>query len=329
MYAKNCFNFSLFFHDLFSCGGLVSKKKQKIRKEAGLRVTSVPGPAEPLSMYLNQISRFPLLSVEEEQRLARRYRDHQDLKARDLLLVSNLRFVTKIAFEYRSYGLSVLDLIQEGNIGFMRAVEKFDPDRHIRLISYGVWWVRAYIQNYVMDHWTLVKLGTTQAQRKLFFALRRTQRELEKLNGYDGSGNDAVKIAKELKVKPTAVMEMLQRMSGHDRSLSMPVGEKGVETQMDLVPSAEANPEEEIGKDEEDGMIRARIRQALDMLDGREYFIVMRRVMMEDKSMTLVEVGKHLGLSRERARQIETRALEKLASLLGDLCPEPKDWPRL
>ena len=154
-----------------------------------------------LAMYLSEINQYALLTVDEEQALARRY-IKGDLAAGHRLVTSNLRFVVKVAYEYRSYGIKMSDLIQEGNIGLMKAVQKFDPDKGIRLISYAVWWIRAYIQNYILKSWSLVKLGTTQAQRKLFFSLARTRRELEKLGADDGSVVNVDEIAKKLHVKP-------------------------------------------------------------------------------------------------------------------------------
>src|ERR1700737_4682446 len=158
-----------------------------------------------LALYLSEINRYPLLTVDEEQRLARLYCKEGDLDAAHKLVTSNLRFVVKVSYEYRSYGIKMADLIQEGNIGLMKAVQKFDPDKGIRLISYAVWWIRAYIQNYILKSWSLVKLGTTQAQRKLFFSLARTRRELEKMNQGDTSGINVDDIARRLRVKPTEV----------------------------------------------------------------------------------------------------------------------------
>ena len=159
-----------------------------------------------LEVYLSEINKFPLRSAEEEQRLAREFAANRDTRAAHRLVTANLRFVVKGAYEYRSYGLRMADLIQEGNIGLMKAVQKFDPDKGIRLISYAVWWIRAYIQNFILKSWSLVKLGTTQAQRKLFFSLARTRRELDKSSlehGADSDGRDSTKVASKLKVKPS------------------------------------------------------------------------------------------------------------------------------
>src|SRR3954467_4936297 len=202
-----------------------------------MQPSTVPSSAGSLAMYLAEINRYPLLTVDEEQRLARLYAKNGDLDAAHKLVTSNLRFVVKVAYEYRSYGIKMADLIQEGNIGLMKAVQKFDADKGIRLISYAVWWIRAFIQNYILKSWSLVKLGTTQAQRKLFFSLARTRRELEKLGHNDGSGQDVRKIARKLHVKPEEVLEMQQRMDGRDLSLDAPMGEDGGNSHVDFVES--------------------------------------------------------------------------------------------
>jgi RNA polymerase sigma-32 factor len=276
-----------------------------------------------LSLYLSEINRYSLLKVEEEQSLARRFAKG-DFQAGHRLVTANLRFVVKVAYEYRSYGIRMSDLIQEGNIGLMKAVQKFDADKGIRLISYAVWWIRAYIQNYILKSWSLVKLGTTQAQRKLFFSLARTRRELEKYNATD-SAIPVEEIARRLRVKPTEVREMEQRMGGRDLSLDAPMGEDGSSTHVDFVASSAAGQDEEVADKQEAGMINARVRVALTRLDPRERFIIEQRVMNE-RPMTLKELGEHFGFSRERARQLEIRAKDKLkgelAALMAEVEPE-------
>jgi RNA polymerase sigma-32 factor len=272
-----------------------------------------------LSLYLSEINRYSLLKVEEEQKLARRFAKG-DFQAGHSLVTANLRFVVKVAYEYRSYGIRMSDLIQEGNIGLMKAVQKFDADKGIRLISYAVWWIRAYIQNYILKSWSLVKLGTTQAQRKLFFSLARTRRELEKYNATDNA-IPVEEIAKRLRVKPTEVREMEQRMGGRDLSLDAPMGEDGSSTHVDFVASSAPGQDEEAADKEEAGMINARVRIALTRLDPRERFIIEQRVMNE-RPMTLKELGEHFGFSRERARQLEIRAKDKLKGELAALMDE-------
>jgi len=207
----------------------------------------------------------------------------------------------------------------------MKAVQKFDPDKQIRLISYGVWWIRAYIQNYILKSWSLVKLGTTQAQRKLFFSLARTKRELERMGHGDGSSEDERKIAKRLHVKPTEVLEMQQRMDGRDLSLDAPMGDDGGSSHMDFVAGTAASPDDNLAEVEEREIVQERVGRALRRLDVRERYIIEQRVMSE-KPMTLKELGEHFGFSRERARQLEIRAKEKLKNELkdamGDIMPD-------
>ncbi len=276
----------------------------------------------PLATYLSEINQYSLLTADEEQRLARRFKKG-DLPAGHRLVTSNLRFVVKVAYEYRSYGIKMADLIQEGNIGLMKAVQKFDPNKGIRLISYAVWWIRAYIQNYILKSWSLVKLGTTQAQRKLFFSLARTRRELEKLGEADGGGTavNVDDIAKKLRVKPQEVREMEQRMGGRDLSLDAPMGEDGGNSHVDFVVSQSTAQDDELGDKEEAGLINQRVKVALGRLDPRERFIIEQRVMNE-RPMTLKELGEHFGFSRERARQLEIRAKDKLKGELAQLMAE-------
>ena len=278
---------------------------------------------DSLSTYLSEISQYPLLTQPEEQALARRFRSG-DLAAGHQLVTSNLRFVVKVAYEYRSYGFKMSDLIQEANIGLMKAVQKFDPDKGIRLISYAVWWIRAYLQNYILKSWSLVKLGTTQAQRRLFFALARTRRELEKLGANDGTVVNAEEIARKLNVKASEVREMEQRMGGRDLSLDAPMGEDGDATHLDFVESEAASHADEVADRQEAQMNRERIQRALARLDPRERFIIEQRV-MSDAGMTLSELGEHFGFSRERARQLEIRAKDKLKAELAALMPEGQE----
>jgi len=275
-------------------------------------------------MYLAEINKYPLLTVDEEQRLARLYAKSQDLDAAHKLVTSNLRFVVKVSYEYRSYGIKMADLIQEGNIGLMKAVQKFDPDKGIRLISYAVWWIRAFIQNYILKSWSLVKLGTTQAQRKLFFSLARTRRELEKIDSAPNGahlGTNEHNIAKKLRVKPTEVLEMQQRMEGRDLSLDAPMGEDGGSSHVDFVQDGAELPDQEIAENEERHIVQERVLEALGRLDPRERYIIEQRI-MQDKPMTLKELGEHFGFSRERARQLEIRAKAKLEQELGELMEE-------
>jgi len=286
------------------------------------------GKGGALELYLAEINRFPLLSVDEERDLARRFRATGDTRAAHRLVTANLRFVVKVSYEYRSYGFRMADLIQEGNIGLMKAVQKFDPDKGIRLISYAVWWIRAYIQNYILKSWSLVKLGTTQAQRKLFFSLARTKRELDKDSveqGADSDGHDVLKVAHRLRVKPAEVREMEQRLDGRDLSLDAPMGEDSGHTHVDFVASGEPSQDDELSGAQEQRMVSGRVVEALARLDLRERYIIEQRV-MSDRPLTLKELGEHFGFSRERARQLEIRAKEKLRQELRALAVEI-DWP--
>ncbi|RKH56753.1 RNA polymerase factor sigma-32 [Corallococcus aberystwythensis] len=285
-----------------------------------MQASSSFSSADSLSTYLSEINQYPLLNPQDEQALSRAFRAG-DLSAGHRLVTSNLRFVVKVAYEYRSYGLKMSDLIQEANIGLMKAVQKFDPEKGIRLISYAVWWIRAYIQNYVLRNWSLVKLGTTQAQRRLFFSLARTRRELEKLGAGDGHIVNADEIAKKLNVKPAEVREMEQRMGGRDLSLDAPVGEDGDATHLDFVESESASHADEVADRQQAGLTRTLVQRALMRLDPRERFIIEQRV-MSDSEMTLSELGEHFGFSRERARQLEIRAKDKLKAELANLMAE-------
>ncbi len=289
---------------------------------------TTPSAPGSLERYFSEISQFPLLKVDEEQSLARLYRSTGDTRAAHRLVTANLRFVVKVAYEYRSYGLKMADLIQEGNIGLMKAVQKFDPDRGIRLISYAVWWIRAYIQNYILKSWSLVKLGTTQAQRKLFFSLARTKRELDKASAEHGSDSDAEnssKIATKLGVKPGEVDEMTQRLRGRDFSLDAPMADDGGYAHVDLVAGSGVGQDDELSGAQEHAITQGRISDALARLDPRERHIIEMRLMSDDP-MTLKDLGEHFGFSRERARQLENRAKEKLKRELHALAVEI-DWP--
>ncbi len=288
----------------------------------------ISSTASSLELYLSEINRFSLLTVEEEQRLARRFCADGDTRAAHRLVTANLRFVVKVAYEYRSYGFRMADLIQEGNIGLMKAVQKFDPDKGIRLISYAVWWIRAYIQNYILKSWSLVKLGTTQAQRKLFFSLARTKRELDKVSaehGTDSDGHDAAKVARKLRVKPNEVREMEQRMDGRDLSLDAPLGDDGGYSHVDFVAAGTPAQDDELSGAQEQQLVQGQVNEALARLDQRERYIIEMRVMSE-RPLTLKELGEHFGFSRERARQLEIRAKEKLKQELQGLAVAI-DWP--
>lgn len=260
-----------------------------------------------LEAYLKSIRAYPLLTREQEQELAQRAK--QDPEAAEKLVVSNLRFVVKIANQYRGYGLRMTDLVQEGNIGLIKGVEKFDHLRKIRLCSYAVWWIRAYIQNHILRSWSLVKIGTTQAQRTLFFSLERTRRQIAKHLGEDAA-DDPVVLGEALKVKPEEVVSMRQRM-GRDHSLDAPIGDEGDVTFLDLLAGREDPVDSQLERLEWLSTATKRLHRALSRLDPRERYIIERRK-LADKPMTLAAIGARFGCSRERIRQLEMRAMKNL-----------------
>lgn len=268
-----------------------------------------------LDRYMAEIHKYKLLSREQEVELARRYQRESDLDAAHQLVVANLRFVVKISHEYRGYGLRLLDLIQEGNIGLMMAVKKFDPEKGYRLISYGVWWIRAYIQNFIMRSWSLVKLGTTQAQRKLFFKLRSERDRLEREAASEGS--DTETLAERLGVGANDITTMEMRLAARDFSLDVEIQEGARQTHMDMLKSSFRSQEEEYAEEEERSLLRGKVYEAMEHLNEKERYIVENRL-LTDEPKTLQEIGKHFKISRERARQIEGNVLRKIkAALMG------------
>ncbi|GFO69352.1 RNA polymerase sigma factor RpoH [Geomonas limicola] len=277
---------------------------------------SMPVPIDSLSIYLTEINRFPLLSADEEQRLALRFRNEGDLEAAQTLITSNLRFVVKVAGEYRSYGMKMLDLIQEGNIGLMMAVRKFDPSKGVRLISYAVWWIRAYIQNHIISAWSLLKIGTTQAQRKLFFKLNQAKQAIINMTGE----SDLHSTALSLDVKDVEAQEMEQRLRG-ELSLDVEMFEGEGGSYLESLPDQRQNQEELLAEYQESAQLEKNVALALENLNEKERFVIERRV-TADTPMTLQEIADHFSLSRERVRQIEDGALKKMKRLLAPLVIE-------
>ena len=271
-----------------------------------------------LNLYIAEINRFPLLTAEEEFKYAMRLKKDNDVAAAEKLIVSNLRFVVKIAHEYRNYGFKLADLIQEGNVGLIHAVKKFDPEKGYRLISYAVWWIRAYIQNYLIRSWSIVKIGTTQAQRKLFFKLSQTKKELETLSQKNPEFSE---IASSLGVKDTEVEEMDLRMGSRDVSLNEIINEDSTNSHMDFLTYEGDDQEASLIKNEERSLIQRDIAGALAHLNERETYIILNRV-MADNPQTLQEIGEKYNISRERARQIEKQALKKMQLALPYLKPD-------
>ena len=280
----------------------------------------LPAVTGTLDIYIGEINRHPLLTAEEEFKLAVELKKNNDIEAAEKLIVSNLRFVVKIAHEYRNYGIKLTDLIQEGNIGLMHAVKKFDPYKGYRLISYAVWWIRAYMQNYIIKSWSLVKIGTTQAQRKLFFKLSQAKKRLENLSEKNPEFSE---IAESLGVKEVELAEMDLRLSHRDLSLDAFISEDGESTHMDSLAYEGEDQEISLIKKEEMALVKRNIAGALAKLNEKEKYIIKHRV-MADHPETLQEIGNRYNITRERARQIEKQALNKMRLAIPYLGKEPE-----
>ncbi len=277
-------------------------------------VAQLPVVTDGLAAYLAEIRKFPLLKEEEEHRYAVKLFEEKDLEAAHTLITSNLRFVVKVAGEYRHYGLKMLDLIQEGNIGLMMAVRKFNPYKGIRLISYAVWWIRAYIQNHVISMWSLLKIGTTQAQRKLFFKLRESKNALLKLGGIDADTNDFHAAAQSLKVSDKDFIEMEQRLQG-DYSLDAEIAGADGMTALDGLIDSRQNQEEMLAECQENQQLQQKVASVVATLNEKERYIIEHRI-SADEPLTLQEIASHFSISRERVRQIEENALRKVKNSL-------------
>ena len=272
------------------------------------------GNRTSVSAYMNDIHRSDLLTREEENELARRWVETRDEAAAEELVQRNLRFVVKVAMGYRKYGVPLPDLIQEGNLGLIRAVEKFDPSRGTRLISYAVWWIKAYIQSHVIQTWSLVRIGTTQAQRRLFYKLPKALSAA----GPDGEGSETriARIAEELDARPKDVVLMMGALRGRDLSLDVPLDDDGGGTTFgDRVECSGLTPEAATAVSEDEAVRKKLLTQAISRLPEREREIIRLRHLGHDP-MTLREVGRELGLSRERVRQLEAQAIRKLKNIM-------------
>ncbi|MBL0925952.1 MAG: RNA polymerase sigma factor RpoH [Sphingomonadaceae bacterium] len=265
-----------------------------------------------LNRYLSEIRKFPVLKPEQEYMLAKRYQEHGDPKAAEQLVTSHLRLVSKIAMGYRGYGLPVSELISEGNIGLMQGVKKFDPDRGFRLATYAMWWIRASMQEFILRSWSLVKIGTTAAQKKLFFNLRRMKNNLQAFEDGDLNPEAVAKIATDLGVSEDEVHNMNRRMAmGGDTSLNVPMREDGDGQWQDWLVDDEPLQDERVADAQEGDMRHAMLSEALDSLNDREKHILTERRLI-DEPKTLEELSQTYNVSRERVRQIEVRAFEKL-----------------
>lgn len=272
-----------------------------------------------LDRYMSEIKRHTPLSRDEESAIARRYRDTGEIAAAHQLVVANLRFVVKIAHQYRGYGLKLLDIVQEGNVGLMHAVKKFDPERGYRLISYAVWWIRAYIQSFILKSWSLVKLGSGRVRRKLFFKLRSERSRLEqeaKSRGDDAADSTVMaEVAANLGVRVSDVEEMGVRMAARDFSLDAPVGEEGGSRHVDLLEAEDQGPVALIESLEAKATVHSAVQAVTDTLNVKEKYIVEHRLLTEEP-MTLADIGSHFGVSRERIRQLEARVIRKIGDVV-------------
>jgi len=264
-----------------------------------------------LSIYLQEIKKFPILTAQEEYMLAKRYKEHGDTEAAHKLVTSHLRLVAKIAMGYRGYGLPVTDLISEGNVGIMQAVKKFDPERGFRLATYAMWWIRAQIQEYVLHSWSLVKIGTTAAQKKLFFNLKKLKNQLSSIDAGSLSPENAREIASRLNVKEAEVLDMDNRLFSGDQSLNVKVGEEGETEWLDMLIDSNDTQDNILANSNEFSFRKKIFEQALEVLNDREKEIISLRK-LKDKPVKLEELSKRFNISRERVRQIEEKALEKL-----------------
>ena len=278
-------------------------------------------PEQGLSRYLSEIRKFPLLEKNEEFMLAQRWAQDQDSAAAEKMVTSHLRLVAKIAMGYRGYGLPVSELISEGNVGMMQAVKRFDPERGFRLATYAMWWIRAAIQEYILHSWSLVKMGTTAAQKKLFFNLRRIKGRIQALEEGDMSPENVAKIATELKVPEQDVIDMNRRLSAPDHSLNAPIRIDGEGEWMDWLEDDSENQETELAEREELGLRNAMLSKAMKGLNPRERHILSER-RLKDEPSTLEELSHVYGISRERVRQIEVRAFEKLQKSIRNMAVE-------
>ena len=264
-----------------------------------------------LSRYLAEIRKFPMLEANQEYMLAKRWREHGDTEAAHQLVTSHLRLVAKIAMGYRGYGLPVSELISEGNVGMMQAVKRFDPERGFRLATYAMWWIRAAMQEYILHSWSLVKMGTTAAQKKLFFNLRRIKGQLKAIEEGDLSPENVKKIATQLNVPEDDVVQMNRRLAAPDHSLNASPRADGDGEWIDWLVDETQSQETRLAEDEELGKRQALLEAAMKGLNERERHILSER-RLKDEPTTLEDLSKEFGISRERVRQIEVRAFEKL-----------------
>jgi len=275
------------------------------------QLPTVPAEGTGLARYLEEIRRFPMLEPDEEYMLAKRWREHEDVEAAHKLVTSHLRLVAKIAMGYRGYGLPMNEIISEGNVGLMQAVKRFDPDRGFRLATYAMWWIRAAIQEYILHSWSMVKLGTTASQKKLFFNLRRLKSQMQAIEEGDLQPEQVKEIADTLEVTEQDVIDMNRRLGGPDHSLNAMLRVEGDTEWQDWLVDESSSQEAEFAEQEEFSYRRELLAEAMKVLNDREKHILSER-RLKDEPTTLEELSEQYGVSRERVRQIEVRAFEKL-----------------
>lgn len=282
-----------------------------------------PSPEQGLNRYLQEIRKFPMLEPEEEYMLAKRWVDHEDTDAAHKMVTSHLRLAAKIAMGYRGYGLPQAEVISEANVGLMQAVKRFDPEKGFRLATYAMWWIRASIQEYILRSWSLVKLGTTSAQKKLFFNLRKAKARIGALEDGDLRPENVARIAHDLNVTEDEVISMNRRMSGGDASLNAMVGSEGegATEWQDWLEDESADQAGDFAERDELETRRELLAEAMGVLNDREKDILMRRK-LEEKPVTLEDLSEVYGVSRERIRQIEVRAFEKIQKAMRELAKE-------
>lgn len=287
---------------------------------SSLVVPAIPplSSEDNLSRYLKEIRKFPLLTGEEEFMLAKRWQNHGDIDAAHKLVTSHLRLVAKIAAGYRGYGLPLSELISEGNIGMMQAVKRFDPDRGFRLVTYAIWWIRAAIQEYILHSWSLVKIGTTAAQKKLFFNLRNLKNQMQAIDDGTLTPENVESIAKHLNVPEADVVMMNSRLTCLDYSLNVPIRTDMTEEWQDWLVDETETQEIKLAAKQEHQYRKQLLNQAIEILNERESYIFTHRALSEEP-MTLESLSHQLGISRERVRQIEMKAFDKIRKSIQNL----------
>ena len=288
---------------------------------AALAIDGELTPDGNLSRYLREIRRFPMLELNEEQNLAQRWLKKNDLDAGHKLVTSHLRLVAKIAMGYRGYGLPLGELISQGNVGMMQAIKRFDPDRGFRLATYAMWWIRAAIQEYILHSWSLVKMGTTAAQKKLFFNLRRLKGQMQAIDDGDMTPEAVTHIAQQLNVQEEDVVNMNRRLAAKDHSLNAPLRDEGEDQWQDLLVDKNESQETTLMQADELTHRRRLLADAMTGLNDRERHIFLER-RLQDTPATLEDLSLQYGISRERVRQIEVRAFEKVQMVIQDATEE-------